>query len=176
MRIYFFKNKIINLIASIILLIITGIFGVLYLKGNSAYMQFITFFLALSILYFIFFIISWNKEKKEQRINKEFEKENGITDDTLQQNFKANVIEYVYTNQWNLPGFVIDIKSGYISIGDKIMLPNNKKTKITNIFFQTNRKPTRRAYAGETVKIILYGVRNNKDLDKGMEISKYINK
>lgn len=172
MRIIFSKNKKVNIIVSIILLIIAGIFGMLYSKGNSEYMQFVDFFLALSILYFVFFIIAWIKEREEKNAKKAFEKEIGITDEILQEEFKATVIEYVYTNQWNLPGFIIEIKSGSISIGDKILLPNNKKTKITNIFFSQNRKPTKTAYAGEKVKVILYGVRNNKDLDKGMEISK----
>ena len=57
MRIYFSKNKKINIIVSIILLIIAGIFRILSSKGNSQYMQFVDFFLALSILYFVFFII-----------------------------------------------------------------------------------------------------------------------
>ena len=172
MRIFFFKNKKVNIIIAIILLIIAGIFGILSSKKHSEYLQFVDFFLVLSILYFVFFIVSWIKEREEKNIKKAFEKEIGITDEILQEEFKATVIEYVYTNQWNLPGFIIEIKSGCISIGDKILLPNNKKTKITNIFFSQNRKPTQTAYAGEKVKIILYGVRNNKDLDKGMEISK----
>lgn len=172
MRIFFFKNKKVNIITAIILLIIAGIFGILSSKKHSEYLQFVDFFLILSILYFVFFIVSWIKEREEKNIKKAFEKEIGITDEILQEEFKATVIEYVYTNQWNLPGFIIEIKSGCISIGDKILLPNNKKTKITNIFFSKDRKPTQTAYAGEKVKVILYGVRNNKDLDKGMEISK----
>jgi len=172
MHIYFSKNKIVNIIVSVILLIIAGVFGLLYLKGNPRYMQFILFFLGLSFLYFVFFIVALVRERKEKSDKKEFEKVNGITDESVKEEFRATVIEYVYTNQWNLPGFVIEIKSGSISIGDKVLLPNNKKTKITNIFFMQGRKPTKTAYAGEKVKIILYGVRNNKDLDKGMEITK----
>ena len=172
MHIYYFKNKIINIIMAVVFLIIAGIFGVLSIKLNPRYMKFVEFFLAISALYFVFFIVAWISEAKEKNADKAIEEEIGVGNSISQEEFKAIVTEYVYTNQWNLPGFVIDIKSGSISIGDKVLLPNNKKTKVTNIFFSQDRKPTRTAYAGERVKIILYGVRDNKDLDKGMEISK----
>lgn len=141
-------------------------------KISTSFIDVMYVVLTCDAFYFINFLLTLNIEKKEKLRNKEFEKINNISNSVLDEDFYAEVIEYIPTNSFNLPGFVINIKSGCINVGDKILLPDGTKTHITNIFFPQNRPITSKAYSGETVKIILYSIRDDKKLSVGMNLKK----
>lgn len=169
---YSAKHSKTNGIISIILVIISAMFGVFSLLFDSIYKDIMYIVLGLALFYFIAFLVSLNTEKKEKEINKKFEQENNISDSVFNETFSAEVVEYIYSNSFNLPSFLIEIKSGCIEINDKVLLPDGTKTRITNIFFKPGRPITKKAYSGETVKIILNGIRNEKKLSVGMKIIK----